>query len=444
MFPSSTNTKCAQAHYDLPIHVNVSDHQSGLETSCKFVQLDQESDQQDFKSDASFAVHLSRRYLKVLGIWRSDDQFFWRLITNISMLICYFGLGMSVVPTFIFIAVKVEDPIGKIRLIGPWSFCLMAALKYYFLRSHRCDIENCMKNIELDWIRIEYKSRRDVMLEHARYGHLVTMICAGFTYSGGLLFAILPFVLGNLGPFEASNGNISRSHSLPSHFVFFDASETPAYEIIYFIQVITTFMMHSITVASYSVAVVIVMHACGQLKLLMDKITQLVENEDGKKERSLDDRMSDVISHHVRTLRFISSAERMLREICLVDLGGCTLNLCFLGYFTLLEWGAEKTDFIAIMTYLTLFTSFLFNVFSFCYIGELLTGECAKVGEITYMIDWYRLPSKKSVGLCLVIAMAHSPVTLTAGGAIQLSFACFASVVKTSMGYLNMLRAVMV
>ena len=26
----------------------------------------------------------------------------------------------------------------------------------------------------------------------------------------------------------------------------------------------------------------------------------------------------------------------MLRGICLVDIGGCTLNLCFLGYFILL------------------------------------------------------------------------------------------------------------
>ena len=44
------------------------------------------------------------------------------------------------------------------------------------------------------------------------------------------------------------------------------------------------------------------------------------------------------------------------------------------------------------------------------------------------MLDWYRLPGKQPLELGLIIAMARRPVTLTAGGMIELSFRCFASV----------------
>lgn len=44
------------------------------------------------------------------------------------------------------------------------------------------------------------------------------------------------------------------------------------------------------------------------------------------------------------------------------------------------------------------------------------------------MIDWYRLPPKKSLGFILTIATAQRPSTITAGRLVNLSLGTFCSV----------------
>ena len=44
------------------------------------------------------------------------------------------------------------------------------------------------------------------------------------------------------------------------------------------------------------------------------------------------------------------------------------------------------------------------------------------------MIDWYRLPQKKALGLILIFAVANSSTKLTAGKIVELSLASFCSV----------------
>ncbi|XP_014487905.1 PREDICTED: odorant receptor 22c-like, partial [Dinoponera quadriceps] len=152
-----------------------------------------------------------------------------------------------------------------------------------------------------------------------------------------------------------------------------------------------------------------------------------------------DDRLAMIVQQHVRILRFISLTDRMLREISVVEIVGCTLNMCFLGYYTItLEWGS--VEIAAYVTYITLLLSFTFNIFIFCYIGELIIEQCKKIGEVSYMIDWYRLPGRKGLVLVLMIAMSNSSTKLTAGNFFELSLSTFGDVVRTSVAYLNMLR----
>lgn len=44
------------------------------------------------------------------------------------------------------------------------------------------------------------------------------------------------------------------------------------------------------------------------------------------------------------------------------------------------------------------------------------------------MIDWYRLPEKKALGLTLTIATAQNPITITAGKVFNLSLNGFCTV----------------
>jgi len=116
---------------------------------------------------------------------------------------------------------------------------------------------------------------------------------------------------------------------------------------------------------------------------------------------------------------FISLTDKVLREISIVEIVGCTLNMCFLGYysltvcilykkyvskriamskinvydlqyihsrqymrtvymsnieiFTFQEWETKETT--SYITYIVLLISLTFNIFIFCYIGELVAEK---------------------------------------------------------------------
>ncbi|XP_076276555.1 uncharacterized protein LOC143207225 [Lasioglossum baleicum] len=101
---------------------------------------------------------------------------------------------------------------------------------------------------------------------------------------------------------------------------------------------------------------------------------------------------------------------------------------------------SRAKDMTAIITYATILASLIFNIFIFCYIGELVAEQYRKVGQMSYMIDWYRLPKNTKLGVVLIMAMSSTPTKLTAGRLVKLSLASFSDVMKTSVAFLNMLR----
>lgn len=59
---------------------------------------------------------------------------------------------------------------------------------------------------------------------------------------------------------------------------------------------------------------------------------------------------------------------------------------------------------------------------------SILCKQCKKIGEVSYMIDWYRLPERKGHALVLMIAMSNSSVKFTAGNLFELSLSTFGDV----------------
>lgn len=106
---------------------------------------------------------------------------------------------------------------------------------------------------------------------------------------------------------------------------------------------------------------------------------------------------------------FISLTEKVLHEISLVEIVGCTLNICFLGYYVIMVGISRKTiqqstlfcdniriryiqitfpkigifklqeweigEFTSYITYVILLITFTFDIFIFCYIGELVAEQ---------------------------------------------------------------------
>ncbi|KAK0091402.1 hypothetical protein PV326_003281 [Microctonus aethiopoides] len=332
-------------------------------------------------ADAQFALQVNQWLLKPLGIWplTKHSSFIEKIVTAILVIVCSILLAFVSVPG-LFLLINVKSFTARLNLLtGPFSFYVMLLMKYHSLVSGQQDLSNCIEQIIADWRELSSVNDRNIMMDYAKYdGRFGAVICAVFMYGGGIFYTgILPRISGNI---VNINNETIRPLAYPGYYRFFNPQLSPAYEIVYGIHCCCAFVMHSITSATCSLLVVFVMHACGQLKIIIVWLKNLVNDTENNEDSN--ERFSKIIQQHVRTLRFINNIEKVLCEICLVEVVGCTLNICVLGYNLLLQWG--KSDAIGIMTFATLQISFIFNIFLLCYIGELLTEEVMRT-SVTYL-----------------------------------------------------------
>ena len=68
------------------------------------------------------------------------------------------------------------------------------------------------------------------------------------------------------------------------------------------------------------------------------------------------------------------------------------------------------------------------NTFLICYIGEVLTERCKKIGNMVYMTNWYRLPKKDILNLIMIITRSSVEYKITAGKIIDMSVITFGNV----------------
>uniref|UniRef100_A0ABD2WJA9 Odorant receptor n=1 Tax=Trichogramma kaykai TaxID=54128 RepID=A0ABD2WJA9_9HYME len=139
---------------------------------------------------------------------------------------------------------------------------------------------------------------------------------------------------------------------------------------------------------------------------------------------------------------FNPNVQEFSNEIYLVEFGGSTIVICLLGYYLIVD--IERMDTFGLLTHSCLFISITFNIFIFCYVGEILTDKCNKIGQAVFESSWSELPAADVKNFILVLAVAQKPVFLTAGKMITLSIRSFTNVLKASATYLNMLRTLLV
>ncbi|XP_035737323.1 odorant receptor 22c-like isoform X1 [Vespa mandarinia] len=395
----------------------------------------------DYMKYVNLTTEPNRWILEPLGIWplkRDCVEVSWKdnFLRRGKNVIFYFLMIFVFVSCVPYVIFEVESLYDKLKLTGPLSFCAMAILKYIFLTIREEEIRCCVKSIEMDWKRITHFEDEQIMINKVYFGRRLVTVCIIFTYSAAsFYYIVLPLMSGKV--FASAINVTYRPAPFPVASFFMDIRYSPANEIIIFIQCLYGFAAHSIAAGTCSLAAVFTMHACGQLQVLMNWLEHLLDGREGMCS-NVDERMASIIQQHVRILNFISLTENLLNEVSLIEVVGCTLNMCLLGYYCIME--SNMSERIGCITYGIILTSVTFNIFIFCYIGELLMEQCQILGERTYAIDWYRLTGKKSQPLILLIAMSRATTKLTAGNFMELSLSSFSDIIKSSVAYLNMLR----
>ncbi|XP_011308629.1 odorant receptor 13a-like [Fopius arisanus] len=342
----------------------------------------------------------------------------------------------SVIPCVMFASIKMKTMSDRLVFLGPLGFHVTNSLKYILIIYHSDVMKKCVTQVTADWMEAQTNEEQNVMWKSANLGRSLTRMCAFFMFSGAIFFQAMTM----LKPKEIDKFNVTiRQHVLPRYDYFVDSQMSPVFEITYGTHTILLVFLYTIEIAICNLAAVFVSHICGQVRVMKLKLKRLEESA-CERSNDLDDAIWSVIHCHVKILKLIENTRNGLWEICLIEVTYSAIVMCWLEFYCLREW--SNSDSLALVTYASLFISLTFNIFTLCLIGEVAKNECSSVAELTYNIAWYHIPPKQLTSFILIIAMARYSRNLSAGGMVEMTLQSFATVLKTSFMYFQMLRTV--
>lgn len=252
------------------------------------------------------SVQLNRWLLKPIGAWpqTSTTSSNEKAVSRLLIFICCFLMAFSVIPGTLNVCFEEKDIELKLRAIGPLSHWLMGGLNYCSLLVHGADINRCMQHMKIDWQIIRQSRDREIMARSAKVGRFVAGFCAIVMHSGIFSYNIISTmttVVVSIG----ENQTVSMLQlPFPNYNKFIDARFSPANEIIFATQLVSGFIVTSTVVGACSLAAVFAMHAYGQLDILMLRLNRLVEGESAKESELVEQRLAEIVDHHLRVLRY--------------------------------------------------------------------------------------------------------------------------------------------
>ncbi|XP_017795940.1 PREDICTED: uncharacterized protein LOC108577312 [Habropoda laboriosa] len=390
-----------------------------------------------YETDIRYTFELCHWILKPIGMYpfvfsRASRR--ERTASVLLILVCCSILQFIIVPFSHHVLFSDNDMNTFVKNLGPLTFCLTTFFKYCYFSMKGSAIGRCVKHIERDWKMLRDEDHRVIMLRYVTMSRNLIKLCAIFLYIGGLSYnTVIP-----LFSKKSVNGNVTiRPLTYPGYEEFFDVQKSPAYEIVFCMHCVYVMITANITMAAYSLTTIFATHTCGQIKIQTTRLEDLTKRG-MLLEKGVSDRLAVVVSGHVEILKFTRMIESALHEIFLIEVIVSTVLLCLIEYLLMMEW--ESSDSIGILTYVTLLTSFTFNILIFCYVGELLLGQGSEIAHASYDTEWYNLPRRKARDIVLVLAITKHPIKLTAGKIFVLSLNTFGAVLKSSVVYMNMLR----
>ncbi|XP_014475008.1 PREDICTED: uncharacterized protein LOC106744601 [Dinoponera quadriceps] len=391
----------------------------------------------DPKKYNDYSLQLSRWFLVSIGAspQTRTTSIIERLSSIVLIIVLSSAIAAITIPGILYVFLEAKGIQMKLSPLVPLFHRIMGFLIYLILLSHGKAIHKCMKHMEEDWRVVQKMGDFKVMVKHAKMGRYMAGICAAFMHSSSAFFNIsatmktVTFVINNVS-------KTIHPLSCPAYRKLVDARFSPANEIMMTMQFTSSYLTNSATVCICSLGIAFAMHACGQLNMLCTWFNELIEDH-AKGNHLAEEKLASIVKHHMRVF-FIAYMENIMYKACFLELAECTINMCLVGYYSVMNWSVLNTG--KITAYLMVYISMAFNISIFCYIGQIVTEQSKEVGRMAYMTNWYKLDHKTARSFVLIIMRSNNAINITAGKICSLSIATFGNVIKTSFAYMNALQ----
>ncbi|CAH0400352.1 unnamed protein product [Chilo suppressalis] len=217
---------------------------------------------------------------------------------------------------------------------------------------------------------------------------------------------------------------------------------SPHYEIGYAIQVLTIGMSAYMYFGVDSVALSMLIFACAQCEIIMDKIMSVtsinyaMKNKERQKIFAENRKtLIDCVKHHEALYAFTKLSEDAYHSYLFFQISGNVGIFCMTALrLTVVEW--KSVQFFSMATYLYVMMGELFVC---SWSGHELTSTSEMLHTAMYDCPWYEQDVRFKRDLCFAMMRMSRPLVFRTGHYVSLSRQTFIAILRTSYSYFAVL-----
>nr|QNL15006.1 olfactory receptor 62 [Aulacocentrum confusum] len=312
--------------------------------------------------------------------------------------------------------------ISELTLLVPWL--------------NKKGLARIFSEIERDWMK-KNPQIVNIMIKNAKVGKQLTVygFCLGYFsvifYMSSIIFNIVLRTTTNLTDIDGK--------TLPLQTVYpYDISSSSRYYFTLCTQIFSSLLACTVYTSINVLFGVFVLHACGQLEILSDGVEKISEKKNYQRLLKL------YIEDHNRMIRFIWEVEKIFNLLLLALFASAVISFCLLEFNLIAVFSGKTTDIspMSLVFYIQFLFYFMFMMLIYSWVGEKLITQCALLHMAACNTNWYSRKSHESLQLIILLVRSQYPLLLTAGKVASVRLTTFVSLLKTSIGYASVLRAV--
>ena len=251
-----------------------------------------------------YSLQLNQWILKSIGAWPqiSASSSLYKILILLQIFICLSIIVVPTVPCILYVLFEAKNIQQKLRPMIPLIHRFMSSMHYWVLLKRTDDIQKLIRHMETDWNLVQRIGERKVMLQHAKFGRFITIIC-GIMMQGSCLLLGLGQSMRTATITIGNETFTTRSMTCPIYSKIIDTRFTPQNEIAVILQQLVILVISTCTVGGCSLAAVFAIHACGQLNVLYLWLQELIENQTEKNDKA-EQKLAAIVKHHLRILKY--------------------------------------------------------------------------------------------------------------------------------------------
>ncbi|XP_057335789.1 odorant receptor Or2-like [Microplitis mediator] len=413
-----------------------------METNIGVRNLSIPSNNESSVKDYEWAVNYHRKVFKLCGLWSYSKPLEWyiKLLTEVHSLIIIACIITSLTIPEVMALTKVWADLTLIvdNFLSSIPLC-SAQIKLIVLWTKRKAIAKIFDAVKSDWLEPKNEFERQIMIKYARIANIMMII--GISNIAYNLIIFHGCVIFGFSFRTTTNLTDIEGYLIATQTVFpFDVTIGYRYWVIRIVHALECYLAGTVYTGIDVFFGMSVLHNCGQLEILAEKIKCMVNSDEPLMFKEL---LKTIVLRHYRIISLIEEIKDIFSSVLLLLVMCFGITFSVMGFLIATSFGSTGTrvPFIQMNFYMGYIFFFVGLMFVYSWVGENLVTHSEGIYLAVYNCDWTALDSKQTTQLIILLVRSQKPLEVTIGKFAPVSLNTFAQLLKTSMGYISVLLA---